>query len=138
MAKERKSDGDDGGLVFTSPHGQLSTPETDRLVLEVIGRVADKWTMQVLEVLAERGRLRFTRVGEFVGDISQKMLTKTLRNMEADGFVQRTVHPEVPPRVEYELTELGRSLGAALCTLWQWAEDHHVELSAMRARLARR
>lgn len=99
-------------------------PELDRLVREIIGRVADKWTMLALEVLAEHGRLRFTRVGELVGDISQKMLTKTLRQMEADGLVVRTVFAVVPPRVEYELTERGQSLGAAFCGVWLWAEEH--------------
>lgn len=105
------------------PHGSTD-PELDRLVREIIGRVADKWTMLALEVLAEHGRLRFTRVGELVGEISQKMLTKTLRQMEADGLVVRTVFAVVPPRVEYELTERGLSLGAAFCGVWLWAEEH--------------
>jgi DNA-binding HxlR family transcriptional regulator len=97
-------------------------PALTALVREIIGRVADKWTMLALEVLAEHGRLRFTRLGELVGGVSQKMLTKTLRQMEADGLVTRTVFPVVPPRVEYELTELGMSLGAAFCGVWVWAE----------------
>src|SRR6478609_8813279 len=108
---------EDRAVVFHAPSGEVSTPELDDLVMEVIGRVADKWTMCVLEVLAQNGKLRFTRVGELVGSISQRMLTKTLRQMEADGFVTRTVHPEVPPRVEYELTELGLSLCAAFCSV---------------------
>src|SRR5215510_5979455 len=96
--------------VFSSPSGVRSTPELDRLVLETIGRVADKWTMLVLEVLGEHQVLRFGQLADLVGEISQKMLTKTLRAMERDGFVTRTVHAEVPPRVEYRLTELGYSL----------------------------
>lgn len=107
-------------------------PELDRLVREIIGRVADKWTMLALEVLAEHGRLRFTRLGELVGDISQKMLTKTLRQMEADGLVVRTVFAVVPPRVEYELTERGQSLGAAFCGVWLWAEEHRQGILASR------
>jgi DNA-binding HxlR family transcriptional regulator len=87
-------------------------PKLDALVREIIARVADKWTMLVLEVLEEHDVVRFTRLGELVGDISQKMLTKTVRQMERDGLVTRTVHPVIPPRVEYELTELGHSLGA--------------------------
>ena len=67
--------------------------------------------MLVLEALEEHGRMRFTRLGEFIGGVSQKMLTKTLRQMEADGLVSRTVFPVIPPRVEYELTALGHSLG---------------------------
>jgi DNA-binding HxlR family transcriptional regulator len=103
---------------------QQVDPELDALVREIIGRVADKWTMLALEVLSEHGRLRFTRLGELIGGVSQKMLTKTLRQMEADGLVVRTVFPVIPPRVEYELTELGLSLGEAFCGVWLWAERH--------------
>lgn len=124
-------------VVFT-PLQQEGTmvqprPELDALVLDVLGRVADKWTMCVLEVLHQHGVLRFTRVGQLVGTISQRMLTKTLRQLEADGLVLRAVHPEVPPRVEYELTEMGASLCAAFCSLWVWAERHEPELRARRS-----
>jgi DNA-binding HxlR family transcriptional regulator len=95
-----------------------STPPDD---LDLIGQVADKWTMLILEVLAEKGKLRFTRLSELVEGISQKMLTQTLRHMERDGLLTRTVHPVVPPKVEYELTQLGLSLGAAFCGVWIWA-----------------
>jgi DNA-binding HxlR family transcriptional regulator len=88
-------------------------PRIEALVNDLIGRVADKWTMLILEVLAENGELRFTRLSELVEGISQKMLTQTLRQMERDGLLTRTVHPVVPPRVEYKLTQLGLSLGAA-------------------------
>ena len=108
-------------------------PELDALVREIIGRVADKWTMLALEVLAEHGQLRFTRIGELVGDVSQKMLTKTLRQMEADGLVTRTVFPVIPPRVEYALTEIGLSLGYAFCGVWQWAEQNRETIMAARA-----
>jgi DNA-binding HxlR family transcriptional regulator len=119
--------------VFTSPGGVRSTPELDRLVQDTIGRVADKWTMLVLEVLGEHEVLRFGRLAELVGGISQKMLTKTLRAMEKDGFVSRTVYAEVPPKVEYRLTELGYSLGEAFCAVWIWAQKHHTELIRVRA-----
>ena len=119
--------------VFTSPGGVRSTPELDRLVQDTIGRVADKWTMLVLEVLGEHEVLRFGRLAELVGGISQKMLTKTLRAMEKDGFVTRTVYAEVPPKVEYRLTELGYSLGEAFCAVWIWAQKHHGELIRVRA-----
>jgi DNA-binding HxlR family transcriptional regulator len=99
-------------------------PKVEALVNELIGRVADKWTMIVLEVLAEHGELRFTRLGELAGGISQKMLTQTVRQMERDGLLIRTVHPVVPPRVEYRLTDLGLSLGAAFCGVWVWAAEH--------------
>lgn len=121
-------------VVFESPTGKPSTPEIDAVVIEVIGRVADKWTMCVLEVLSQHGVLRFTRVGELVGGISQRMLTKTLRQMEEDGFVTRTVYPEVPPRVEYQLTELGHSLCAAFCGVWLWAEKHYAQLQSLTKR----
>ena len=108
-------------------------PAVEALVRELIGRVADKWTMLVLETLEERGTLRFTEIGRAVGDISQKMLTKTLRDMERMGLVTRTVHPVVPPHVDYALTALGRSLGAAFCGVWLWAEEHHCAIDAARA-----
>jgi DNA-binding HxlR family transcriptional regulator len=113
---------------------EKTDPQLDALVREIIGRVADKWTMLVLEALEEHGRLRFTRLGEFIGGVSQKMLTKTLRQMEADGLVSRTVYPVVPPRVEYELTELGRGLSYAFCGVWTWAEEHRETIE--RSRLA--
>ncbi|GBF06501.1 HxlR family transcriptional regulator [Deinococcus aerius] len=107
-------------------------PELDALVREIIGRVADKWTMLILETLEEHGRLRFTRLGQLVGDISQKMLTKTVRQMEADGLVVRTVYPVIPPRVDYELTDMGRSLSAAFCGVWDWAEQHREAIMEAR------
>jgi DNA-binding HxlR family transcriptional regulator len=104
-------------------------PRIEALVNELIGRVADKWTMLILDILAEKGEMRFTRLGELVGGISQKMLTQTLRQMERDGLVTRTVHPVVPPKVEYKLTTLGMSLGAAFCGVWIWASKNleHVD-----------
>jgi DNA-binding HxlR family transcriptional regulator len=102
------------------------------LVREIIGRVADKWTMLILETLHEHGRLRFTRLGEIIGGVSQKMLTKTLRQMEADGLIARTVFPVIPPRVEYELTGMGLSLGTAFCGVWVWADTHHAAILAAR------
>jgi DNA-binding HxlR family transcriptional regulator len=107
-------------------------PKIEALVREIIDRVADKWTMLVLEVLEEHGTVRFTRLGELVGGVSQKMLTKTVRQMESDGLVTRTVHPVIPPRVEYSLTELGRSLGEAFCGVWIWVEQHHDEVVQAR------
>ena len=115
-----------------SPYPE-TTPEIEALVHEIIGRVADKWTMLVLDVLEEHGTQRFTRLSEMIPTVSQKMLTKTLRQMESDGFVTRTIYPVVPPKVEYQLTPLGRSLGAAFCSVWIWAEAHHDEIERARA-----
>ena len=110
----------------------VTDPKLEALVREIIERVADKWTMLVLEVLEEHGVVRFTRLGELVGGVSQKMLTKTVRQMERDGLITRTVHPVIPPRVEYELTGLGRSLGEAFCGVWIWAEKHSDEIEQAR------
>ena len=107
-------------------------PRVEALVTELIGRVADKWTMLSLEVLEEQGELRFTRIGEFVPGISQKMLTQTLRQMERDGLVLRTVHPVVPPKVEYRLTPLGNTLSEAFCGVWGWAAKYLTEIEAAR------
>lgn len=107
-------------------------PRVEVLVNELIGRVADKWTMILLEVLAEHGELRFSQIGRLAGGISQKMLTQTLRQMERDGLAVRTVHPEVPPRVEYRLTALGESLGEAFCGVWIWAEQNLTRIEAAR------
>ena len=108
-------------------------PRIEALVTELIGRVADKWTMLILEVLTERGELRFTRLSEMVPGISYKMLTQTLRSMEREGLISRTVHPVIPPKVEYKLTALGFSLGAAFCGVWLWAEKHLHEIEQARA-----
>ena len=97
-------------------------PRVEALVMELIGRVADKWTLFVLEELEEQGEMRFTRLSRAIPGISQKMLTQTIRQMERDGLVHRTIHPVIPPKVEYRLTELGHSLGEAFCGVWQWAE----------------
>ena len=113
-------------------------PRVERLVTELIGSVADKWTMLILELLVEKGELRFTRINEQVEGISQKMLTQTLRQMERDGLVQRTVHPVVPPKVEYRLTDLGMSLGGAFCGVWLWAEENLARVEAARAAFAER
>lgn len=108
-------------------------PRLDALVNDVIGQVADKWTMLILEALADHGELRFTQVGRRVPGISQKMLTQTLREMERGGLVERTVHPVIPPRVDYRLTDLGLSLGEAFCGVWTWAERNLERIEAARA-----
>ena len=109
-------------------------PRVNALVTDLIGRVADKWTMLVLELLAEKGELRFPRISEGVPGISQKMLTQTLRQMERDGLLVRTVHPVIPPKVEYRLTDLGLGLGAAFCGVWIWADENIDRIEAARQR----
>ena len=121
-----------GGERSCTPLEEID-PRVQGLVTALIGRVADKWTMLVLEVLGEKGELRFTRLGDLIEGISQKMLTQTLRQMEREGLVTRTVHPVIPPKVEYRLTELGYSLGAAFCGVWVWAEQNMDRVEAARA-----
>lgn len=107
-------------------HHPLETvdPRVEALVTELIGRVADKWTLLILEELEDHGTCRFTELSRLVPGISQKMLTQTLRAMERDGLVRRTVYPVIPPKVEYDLTDLGRSLGEAFCGVWHWAGEN--------------
>lgn len=112
-------------------------PEIEALVEDIIGKVADKWTMLILEALQEQGTLRFTQLGKAVGGISQKMLTQTVRRMEEDGLVRRTVHPVIPPHVDYTLTPLGESLSQAFCGVWIWAEKHHDAIKEARQAFAR-
>jgi DNA-binding HxlR family transcriptional regulator len=113
--------------------GSSDDPRVEALVNDLIGRVADKWTMLILEVLEQGGTMRFTRIGDAIPGISQKMLTQTLRQMERDGLLTRTVHPVVPPHVDYALTDLGHSLGAAFCGVWIWAEAHLDQIARARA-----
>lgn len=96
----------------------------EQLVRDMIGRLADTWTIIILDVLEEHGTLRFTQVAAHVGHFSQKMLTKTLRPLEADGIITRTVHPVLPPHVDSTLTPLRHSLSEAFCPVWLWAEAH--------------
>ena len=107
-------------------------PAVKALVTQLIGRVADKWTLLVLEELDEAGTLRFGELARRVSGISQKMLTQTLRAMERDGLARRTVHAVVPPKVEYCLTPLGATLGAAFCGVWIWAEENLRAVEAAR------
>jgi DNA-binding HxlR family transcriptional regulator len=117
----------------SSKSSAKSDAKVDALVHEIIERIADRWTMVVLDVLAEYGTVRFTQLGKLAGGVSQKMLTKTVRQMESDGLVKRTVHPVVPPHVDYTLTDLGRSLGEAFCGVWVWAEKYYDAVEKSRA-----
>ncbi|QSR17943.1 helix-turn-helix domain-containing protein [Novosphingobium sp. KA1] len=116
----------------TASTSHSDIPGVDALVNELIGRVADKWTLLVLEALEEHGESRFSKLARAVPGISQKMLTQTLRQMERDGFVHRTVHPVIPPHVDYRLTPLGHSLGEAFCGVWHWAEQHLDDVETAR------
>ena len=115
---------------------QAKTPEAaalkEAMVREMLERVGDKWTLLVIEELGSGGEMRFTQLRDRIGNVSQKMLTKTLRQLERDGLVTRRVHPVVPPRVDYKLTRLGEALGEAVCGMWTWVEKHLKDVERAR------
>ena len=98
-------------------------PEDCAAISETLARIGDKWTVLVVELLAD-GPRRFNELRRTIGDISQRMLTLTLRELERDGLVTRTVYPTIPPRVDYELTRLGRTLREPLVAIADWARKH--------------
>ncbi|PPK68155.1 DNA-binding HxlR family transcriptional regulator [Actinokineospora auranticolor] len=100
---------------------------------DVLGRIGDKWTVLVVTALDCDGTLRFTKLRARVGDISQKVLTQALRNLERDGLVARRVHPTVPVTVEYSLTDLGQSLAQVARVIGDWSCRHIDEIVAARA-----
>jgi DNA-binding HxlR family transcriptional regulator len=101
-------------------------------VSQVLSRIGDKWTVLIIMVLRSNPR-RFSEIKRVVEDISQRMLTLTLRNLERDGLIKRTVTPSIPPRVDYELTELGHSLAEPVQALGLWAYHHLPEIDAAHA-----
>lgn len=100
-------------------------------IRDLLDRLADKWSLLVVELLGE-GQRRFGELQRAIEGISQRMLTLTLRHLERDGLVVRTVHPVVPPRVDYELTPLGRSLLAIIDPLVSWTREHREEITDAR------
>ena len=107
--------------------------EDCRAVSEVLSRVGDKWTVLVVQYLGS-GPMRFSELKRTIGGISQKMLTATLRGLERDGFVTRTVFPTIPPRVDYQLTELGQELLTPVTALGAWARENIVRIREARQR----
>ena len=112
-----------------SPHADGSC----RAVASVLARVGDKWSVLVIMMLIN-GPMRFNELKRTIGGISQRMLTLTLRGLERDGLVTRTIFPTIPPRVDYELTDLGRGLSKPVEALGKWAFDHQVEIEGARAK----
>jgi DNA-binding HxlR family transcriptional regulator len=106
-------------------------PDSCRPVKEILNRIGDKWSVGTVRHLGKR-KMRFSELRHALDGISQKMLTTTLRGLERDGFVTRTVFPTVPPRVEYELTELGRELWKPVATLGEWAHRNRSRVEAAR------
>lgn len=108
-------------------------PGACKLVSETLARIGDKWTVLVVELLcAGRGPMRFNEIRRAIGGISQRMLTLTLRSLERDGLVTRTVHPTIPPRVDYELTKLGHTLRTPLVAVAEWARANRAAIDEAR------
>ena len=130
---KRRSAGTREGAASPLPPEIEYTPTNCR-AREMIVRVADKWSMYVIHVLADAGPLRFSELRRRVDGVSQRMLTVTLRGLERDGLIERTMYPEVPPRVEYALTPLGGTLRDIVHALVDWSGAHLAEVDAARAR----
>lgn len=113
--------------------GDFKETSACKAVTDILSRVGDKWTVLVVSYLGN-GPMRFNEIRRTVDGISQKMLTTTLRNLERDGFVSRTVFPTIPPKVEYELTELGRDLLKPVRGLGEWAIANEAQVMMARAR----
>lgn len=119
-----------GAAALTDPAAQAANA---CLIREVLDRVGDKWSVHVIHLLGS-GTRRFSDLRRGIDGISQRMLTVTLRGLERDGLVTRTVYPVVPPRVDYALTPLGETLLETICSLVAWAEAHTGDVDAARAR----
>jgi len=121
-----------GHMEVTAPV-DLHQTEDCRAVSGVLARVGDKWSVLIIMLLGD-GPRRFNEIKRMVGGISQRMLTLTLRGLERDGLVTRTVFPTIPPRVDYELTDLGRSLWTPVEALGLWARQHQPDIAVARRR----
>ena len=118
------------GKAGVTMAGHMPSEECPK-ISQVLARIGEKWSVLIIIMLAERPR-RFSELKRAIGGVSQRMLTLSLRGLERDGLVKRTVFPVVPPRVEYELTPLGRSLHGPVCALGEWARNHIAEIDAAR------
>ena len=118
-------------MTSTPPMGSMCDSSGGVLVRDVFARIGDKWTLLVIGML-DAGPQRFTALRTSVPGISQRMLTLTLRHLERDGLVSRTVYAEVPPRVEYALTELGTTLLPPILALAQWALENEAAIADNR------
>ncbi|MBU0557376.1 MAG: helix-turn-helix transcriptional regulator [Alphaproteobacteria bacterium] len=114
----------------------VTSPQECMRITETLSRFGDRWTLPVVVSLHD-GTLRFNQIRREVSGISQQMLTRTLRALERDGMVSRTVHPTTPPKVDYTLTPLGQSLAGEAVRLGIWAQTHREEIDAHRERFDR-
>jgi len=124
-----------GGTILSDTHIDVCegghSPEERRAYAEILSRIGDKWTVLVVGVLA-LGPTRYSQIFKLVEGISQRMLTLTLKSLERDGLVTRTVYPTNPPRVDYELTERGKTLIVPLHLLWTWAQANGTAIEGAR------
>jgi DNA-binding HxlR family transcriptional regulator len=131
------------GTKTIPEHSQVTVQLPDResedcrAVSSVLARIGDKWSVLIIVLLGD-GTKRFNEIKRMVGGISQRMLTLTLRGLERDGLVTRTVFPTIPPRVDYALTELGRSLWTAVEPLGLWARGHVKDIHAAQTKFDRK
>jgi DNA-binding HxlR family transcriptional regulator len=123
------------GMIAQALELEGAPPDEDtcRHVLQVLSRIGDKWTVLVVSQLRD-GPLRYGELQRAVTGISQRMLTLTVRALERDGLLTRTVHPTIPPQVEYALTDLGRTLLDPALAIAQWAITHHHDIKEARSR----
>lgn len=112
--------------------GNNDTDSNCTAMSDILNRIGDKWSVMVVATLRD-GPVRFNEIRRTIGGISQRMLTRTVRNLERDGLITRTIYPEIPPRVEYELTELGHTLLPAIGALWDWSAGHYGDIISARA-----
>jgi DNA-binding HxlR family transcriptional regulator len=129
------------GTKLIPEHSQVTVldvhSEDCRAVSSILAKVGDKWTVLIIVLLGD-GPKRFNEIKRLVGGISQRMLTLTLRGLERDGLVTRTLFPTIPPRVDYELTPLGHSLWTAVEPLGSWARDHIADIHQARVKFDRK
>lgn len=130
----------DTAVTETIPMPQATVAECQQHALpmaEVLSRIGSKWTVYVIVALTN-GPMRFSELKRQIEGVSQKMLTATLRDLEEDGFVTRKVTPSIPPRVDYELTEMGRELRKPLAAIGEWARRNSPRVAEARERFAAR
>ena len=121
------------GTSMSPRNNKLHRKESCPAVREVLHRVGDKWSVQIVALLGD-GPMRFSELRRSIEGISQRMLTLTLRGLERDGLITRTVFPEIPPRVDYELTRLGNTLLEPISALADWAEEYRTSIQEARAK----
>ncbi len=112
---------------------KVLTKDNDDLKSDILNHVGNKWSLYIIHALGIDGRMRFSNLQKHINGISQKMLTKCVRELERDGLISRTVYPEVPPRVEYELTLLGHGLLIQVTPLWYWIANSVDQFKEARA-----